>query len=377
MPYERRSYGLQWVDDLPRIPAMITNSIVYLYPDRDLAETGAETGASGFLVGERSAVSGAKSPFVRDNPALVNDVRTAMREDFKAAYESGDHQRARAVANSKDQLENHLQHCSHIYVITNKHVIEGKHSSPVVRMNLRHPDSGFERTLVLDFKQSDWVTDPSNDLAVCMLSPDFNPTVVEFSVITRDFLMTEKECREQDIGPGDDVVYVGRFVGHAGKWENMPSVRFGNISMNPNEREPIEYDTDNARMSQVGFLVEARSRSGYSGSPVFTLNQHVVNNKRAVLPWMDMRLLGVDWGHLPERIPLRDPQGYLHGSRWYVEVHAGMMGVVPAWRLLSFIDTAPRLIERRKQDDAWYASIPLNGVPDVLLGEDERANAKT
>jgi hypothetical protein len=232
-------------------------------------------------------------------------------------------------------------------------------------MNLKHPGSGFERTLVVDFKESDWVTDPDeNDLAACMLPPDFVMDIIQCSLLARDFVMTEKEFREQNYGPGDNVVYVGRFVGHAGKYENTPSVRFGNISMNPNEREPVIYDTDDAtRRSQVGFLVEARSRSGYSGSPVSTLTQHVINDKRAVIPWMDMRLLGVDWGHLPEKVHLRDPQDYLHGARWYVEVHAGMMmGVVPAWHLLNFLDTAPRLIEQRKQDDTLYAAYPTTGV---------------
>lgn len=323
MPYERRSYGLQWVEPVPRIPDFILNSIVYLYRDRDEAETGAEFGASGFLMGELSA------------------------------------------ANEK---------CSHIYVITNKHVVEGKFCSPVVRMNLKHPGSGFERTLVVDFKESNWVTDPKNDLAACMLPPDFVTDNIQFALLARDFVMTEKQFQEQNYGPGDQVVYIGRFVGHAGKYENTPSVRFGNISMNPNEREPVIYDTDDAtRRSQVGFMVEARSRSGYSGSPVFTLNQHVVNDKRAVWPQMDMRLLGVDWGHLPEKVFLTDPQGYFHGSRWQVEVHAGMMGVIPAWHLLDFLDTAPRLIEQRKQDDILYAAYTATGVPDVSSGGDEQA----
>ena len=306
------------MDPVPRIPAIISNSIVYLYRDRGEAETGAESGASGFLVGEESTV----------------------------------------------------KPCSHLYVVTNKHVVEGKTCYPVVRMNLRHPSSGFERIFVLDFKQSDWVLDPKNDLAACMLSPDFNVSIVDFSVIDRKFLMTEEEFQRENYGPGDNVVYVGRFVGHAGKYENMPSVRFGNISMNPNEREPIVYDTDDEiRRSQVGFLVEARSRSGYSGSPVFTLNQHVINNRRAVVPWMDMRLLGVDWGHLPEKVLLRDPQGYLHGSKWYVEVHAGMMGVVPSWHLLDFLDTDPRLIEQRQRDDELYAAQLATSVPDKEAGE--------
>jgi hypothetical protein len=65
---------------------------------------------------------------------------------------------------------------------------------------------------------------------------------------------------------------------HAGKFENMPSVRFGNISMLPNEREPIEDDNLKLRRNQVGYLVEARSRSGYSGSPVFIYWQHAVSS---------------------------------------------------------------------------------------------------
>jgi hypothetical protein len=308
----------------------------------------------------------------------VVDLHQGFITDFKAAQVAGDKQAMKSLASSHDETRKQLQWCSHIYVVTNKHVIAGKTPCPVVRVNLKHPGSGFERTMVLDFKVSDWVTDPENDLAVCVLPPDFNPAVVEFTVLERAFVMTEKEFRDQDYGPGDTVVYVGRFMEHAGKYENMPSVRFGNISMNPNEREPVVYDTDDAtRMSQVGFLVEARSRSGYSGSPVFTLQQHVINRSRAVIPWMDMRLLGVDWGHLPEKVLLQDPRGYFHGSRWYVEVHAGMMGVVPAWRLLDFIDKAPRLIERRKQDDDWYLASVANGVPDISSGGDEQADAKS
>ena len=251
---------------------------------------------------------------------------------------------------SKEQLS----HCHHIYVVTNKHVIEGKFPCPVVRMNLKHPDSGLERTYILEFNQSDWVTDLNNDLAVCMLPPDFNPAIVEFSVINRSFAMTEKEFKENNIGPGDEVFYVGRFMGHAGKYENIPSVRFGNISMNPNAREPVVYETTSRHYEQIGFLVEARSRSGYSGSPVFFLNQHTMHNRRAVLPMFDVRLLGVDWGHLPEKIDITLSG---HSTQWQAEVHAGMMGVVPSWCLLDFIDTAPRLIEQRRRDDEFYSEI--------------------
>jgi len=287
---------------------VVTSSIVYLFKSKEEAEAGTDSGGSGFLF--------------------------ALKSSARDGYH-------------------------HVYVVTNRHVVEGTDAFPVVRANLFQPQKEFERTHVFNFSESDWILDPKNDLAVCPLPASFNMTELFQSVVTDDFVMTEQEFKERDIGPGDQVVYVGRFVGHGGKYENLPSVRFGNISMNPTPREPIVYDTDDAtRRSQVGFLVEARSRSGYSGSPVFFIQQHVVNNQRAVIPSFDMRLLGVDWGHLPERIALRDPQGRLHGSKWYVEVHAGMMGVIPAWSLLEFISEAPSLVEQRKKDDEYYQTAP-------------------
>jgi hypothetical protein len=79
--------------------------------------------------------------------------------------------------------------------------------------------------------------------------------------------------------------------------------------------------------------------------------------------------LGIDWGHLPEKVLLKDPEGRLHGSKWYVEVHAGMMGVIPAWFLLDFLNTSPRLIEQRQRDEKYYVAHPPIGVLDGEKGK--------
>lgn len=289
---------------VPRIPAVITNSIIYLFGDCHDADGGVESGGSGFLL----------------------------------------------------HMDTSLGHSSHLYAITAGHVVRGGNS--VVRMNLRHESSGYQRTECLPFTVDDWVLHPSHDLAVCPLPWDFEPKRFDLSVISPNLLLTEQQFREQDIGPGDEVVYVGRFVGHAGKFENMPSVRFGNISMNPNEREPFE---DAPRgIKQVAFLVEARSRSGYSGSPVFFLNQHAVNNRRAVFPPFDLRLLGIDFCHLTEKIEIGTLNG--HTLNWKADVHAGMMGVIPSWYLLDFLATSPELIEQRIRDEEKYESLPASPV---------------
>ena len=134
--------------------------------------------------------------------------------------------------------------------------------------------------------------------------------------------------------------------------------------MMPAIDEPIEYEVNGKKRSQVGFLVEARSRAGYSGSPVFWLERNM-RAPRLVFSDTDLRLIGVDWGHIPEEVPLRDPSGHLHGSRFVVQIHSGMMGVVPIWYLEEFIRTSPRLIEQRERDDHYYRTHPATGVPDA------------
>jgi hypothetical protein len=131
------------------------------------------------------------------------------------------------------------------------------------------------------------------------------------------------------------------------------------------ELKPVEYEVDGKKFSQVGFLVEARSRSGYSGSPVFLYYGKYSSDHDAVIINPDkIRVLGVDWGHLPERISLRDPSGYLDGAKRFVEVHAGMMGVVPSWYLRDFIEYSPKLIEQRNRDNEEHTRWRPTGVVD-------------
>src|SRR5260370_1057024 len=61
---------------------------------------------------------------------------------------------------------------------------------------------------------------------------------------------------------------VGRFVNHEGRQKNSPSVRFGNLAMMPGE--PV-YHKHSESQGEESFLVDIRTISGYSGSPVFVM----------------------------------------------------------------------------------------------------------
>ncbi|HUJ07631.1 MAG TPA: hypothetical protein VLX31_16100 [Streptosporangiaceae bacterium] len=71
---------------------------------------------------------------------------------------------------------------------------------------------------------------------------------------------------------GHEVFFVGLFSQHAGKRRNLPIVRFGNISRPPLEPVAVRLSDDPADESVTdihGYLVEARSWGGHSGSPAF------------------------------------------------------------------------------------------------------------
>jgi hypothetical protein len=155
-----------WRDPMPRLPDGMANTVVYLYHDRLSAEDGVDKGGSGFLISEPSSEPASR----------------------------------------------------HHYAVTNAHVIE--EDFPVVRVNLRHPSSGYKRSDCFEFCRDSWICHPKHDLAVHSFSPDISRSIFDaFAVSFMDpsYFLTEQQCAERQIGVGDELVYIGRFAGHAGK----------------------------------------------------------------------------------------------------------------------------------------------------------------
>jgi hypothetical protein len=139
----------------------------------------------------------------------------------------------------------------HIYVVSNRHVAIDSGAS-VVRLNTKAGS-----TEILDFTPDEWTKhEQGADLAVVPIKPSDEHQWMFHS--TGDFL-SQSRIDEHGIGIGDDVFSVGRFVDIAEQRQNRPVVRFGNIALMP----PENIDGEDV------LLVEMRSRSGYSGSPIF------------------------------------------------------------------------------------------------------------
>jgi len=284
-------------DDMPRQNDAYLRCSIYLYRSEKEAREGADEGGSGCLVGVRSELD----PF-------------GLR--------------------------------GHLYAVTNRHVVKDE-GCQFIRYNTMPDGSDVLLT------EGSWTWDKEDDLAV---APVELPAWARYMSIGLDyFSVTPEKIEEYNIGLGDDVFMVGRLLGNEGKGRDVPALRFGNISRMPDADEPIEI----GGRKQEAYLVEMRSISGYSGSPVFFYApMHSVpdNNMKERRGWaIGPLLLGIDCGHLRENIAVRTSAGRPHPDGSYVHSNSGMAAVIPVWRLRRLLNSRRLLVERREKDEQRLA----------------------
>ncbi len=278
-----------WEPPMPRIPDQILESVFYLYPSFQAAEAGEHAGGCGFFI-------------------LV---------PFERAPQN------------------------HLYMVTNRHVID--RGGLTARINVE-----ANKSIPFDTDDRAWIRhSDGDDLAILLVDFPFTFTCKGFELLKGNAAVTPDLIQEHDLGIGDEVYTIGRFVNHDGKQRNNPVVRFGNIAQMP--VEPIKQDNGHL---QESYLVECRSVAGYSGAPVFVLippwaarpkNPNTIRSQQFG-PWF----LGVNWGHLNEWKPVCDSSGRpISNHPMKVGLNSGMMGVVPAWKLLEMLKH-PKTIEKQR-----------------------------
>lgn len=310
---------------VPRIPQQYLDCSIYLYDSRMAAEAGERLGGSGCLV------------------RLIT-------------HSGWDDERYKRTGRGM------IVYPPHIYAVTNRHVVEG--GCPVIRLNTIDDEID-----VLELEQDDWILHPEgDDLAVAAI--DLPNGRHKYHPLDPGEFITRYDVT--GLGAGDDTFMVGRFISHAGRQRNTPSLRFGSIAMLPFEKVRLE----NGFM-QEAFLVETRSISGYSGSPVFvyrpTQKTTAFNIPNVHPTWEDPyaekykefevtsitdpvgrpALLGIDCGHVRNREPILNAEGKPHQYGWHVETNTGMAIVIPAWRLYDLLNK-PEFVMAREEKDKKY-----------------------
>lgn len=256
---------------MPRIPDALLECVVYLYPSAEDAQATRRAGGTGFLV---------------------------------------------SMPLPEGPLPSFLT-----YVVTNSHVAV---NAGALRINTH--EGGAE---VIAVTQDLWTHHPSGD-DVAIMPLAISPSQFRFGTFKyEDYFKDKSVFEERNIGVGDDVFFIGRFIAHDGKQRNTPVARFGSIAMMP--EEPILQQKRG--FEQESFLVEARSLSGFSGSPVvvfippFSLRfkrGHWEWNEGGLSPETSIILLGMDWGNLH----LGDE----------ALTNSGIMAVVPVWKIKDLLE---------------------------------------
>jgi len=286
-----------WKKPVPRISDKILDCVVYLYPSVEHAQMGEKWGGSGFLVG----------------------IPSEAHENW-----------------------------NYIYCVTCKHVVQPM-GSPVIRLNTEAGSND-----IIELTPDNWVYHrDGDDLAACSIAFK-NPDYFKYSMIHPSMFITEEYIEQQSIGAGDDVYMVGRLVNYQGQQQNTPVVRFGNISMG--QPQPIRNEWG---LLQESFLIETRSLSGLSGSPVFVyITPFSPTPAEYGERQPSTRLLGVDWGHMRSFEPVlkrHDDPGENKlvpvDQEWKVPSNSGQAQVVPAWKLQELLDQEELKMARRQEDE--------------------------
>ncbi len=287
---EREPHGV------PRIADDVTEGAFYLYPDRPTAEAGAEMGGTGFFVSR-----------AWESPALAG----------------------RGV----------------LYAVSNYHVVEKSGASVIRAMKADgSPD-------IIELMPDDWERHPTADLmAVCLHGKVQRTTHKAKWVEFERGLLTKEKVQRYNVGIGDDVCMVGRFIGHDGKKVNRPSLRFGNISVDV----AGIFNPETGRVEE-SYAVEMRSKPGYSGSPVFVLGTPEFMHEKANQKRRFFQLLGVEWGHIYEAQPTRNKDGSAAGQ--HTLQPTGMNGVVPAWFLEELLGTGKLQTEFEAAEQAMLSQL--------------------
>lgn len=331
---------------MPLIDQGFLDSSIYLYDSKQSAQSGEKFGGSGCLVSVLS-------------PPLMRTY------DIPQPYRN--HRRWTTYGADRVSL-----FPPHIYAVTNKHVARhSRNPFPVIRLNTIDG-----KTDILALTPDDWIPHPDgDDLAIAPI--DFPPDNLDYFPIDSELFLTRENLyggKPSDnfvVGAGDDTFMVGRFTNHAGEQRNTPSLRFGSVAMLPFEKVKLDKEANNHM--QEAFLVETRSISGYSGSPVFVY-QPSISEAEIPLPddgydyptnWIasisdlmgSVRFLGIDCAHVRKYEKVINRMYVEHPNGWQVETNTGMAIVIPAWRLMTLLNK-PELVMQRKEKDAKYGAKP-------------------
>ena len=230
---------------------------------------------------------------------------------------------------------------THCYAVTNWHLAVRKGFSSIRLYGRAGRD-------FIQLETHEWVYFPGkDDLAVADITDQIDPEREDIIVVDDDLVVDTDYAERENISFGDDVFMIGMFANSPGDRRNAPAARFGNIARTPNDNALIEQETG---AKTPCYLIDMRSRTGFSGSPVFIYRtplsdlRPVISGGNLVLSGETtmFKLLGIHCSQYPERFEVKKAAPEARGDQIVegdeLKGPSAMNVVIPAWRIREVLD---------------------------------------
>jgi hypothetical protein len=228
---------------------------------------------------------------------------------------------------------------THIYAVSNRHVVQNFHD---IRVNTH---DGAAR--MIEIEPGDWSYSSTADLAATdvtehfLLTRERPQTDIVAAFVDHGDLLGQRHA-DHHVAMGDDTIMVGLFADHPGGGRNVPVARFGNVAAMPDPAAPVALSEVDA-LAGPAFLNDLRSRSGFSGSPVWAWRtpyndtsapDHDARREAGLSrDRASLHLIGVHRGQMREEIVATRPGGAVET----LVVPSAMTVVIPAWEVAALL----------------------------------------
>lgn len=176
----------------------------------------------------------------------------------------------------------------------------------------------FSDNTEIHISHNDWVRAPSGaDLVAIDVTTRLSSNLLKENFIDIGTVVSEYQSK---FGVGDEIYMLCLHVNEADQGSNIPRARFGYVSGWASEDFPLEQGNQKNRPTHLG---DMRSRTGFSGSPVFVFQGRS--------SWDGSQEIGLFGVHSDQFSEIVGAQGC--GTSFPLRIPASMTKIVPAWEL--------------------------------------------
>lgn len=272
-----------------------------------------------------------------------------------------------------------LQYERLTYLVTARHVASQVDGAPFyIRVNTVDGSS-----IDVEIDRLDWHFHEDETVDVALVPLGIG-SPAKYMNIPDHMILTDDRVEKFKIGIGTDAYVVGLFRMLTGNKRNLPVVHTGNIAMVPgDERIPVKDRASGKTHSVEGYLMEAHTLDGLSGSPVFArkivrLTLRIDGVKTDVYANWDFALLGLwqgSWTASPDDV--LGTELVSQGHRNEVRVPLGMGIVVPAKKFVDILEMPDVKADREAKIRAHDESLPAEQDAAFTSVENRRDAALT